>query len=422
MRAFGFAGRPRDGFWGHAGCGEPAAVGVPTLGDGCWMGSINRYIFRTTGGAFLVVLASLTAVIWITQALREIDLLTSQGQSILVFLGITSLIIPLLVMVIAPIALVIAIAHSLHKLTNDSEIIVMNAAGISPWALYRALLPVTLLVALLVTAIGAYLAPQSYRLLRQWIAEVRANLVNNIVQPGRFLTIENGVTMHIRARQSNGQLAGVFLDDRRNPAERNTILADLGDVLQNESGTFLLLRSGTIHRYETEPREPNVVTFDSYAIDLSRFSGGPLNVRYSLRERFLWQLIWPDPKDTEYVERPGHYRAELFDRLMGPVYPFAFATIAFAFLGMPRTTRQNRSMSMVATIVGVLVLRLIGFASTVIGARQPAVLGVQYAAAFAAIGGGIYLIRRGVIVEPPARIADWVSTRIERMTRRLATS
>lgn len=383
------------------------------------MGSINRYIFRTTAAAFAVVLVSLTAVIWITQALREIDLLTTQGQSALVFLGITSMVIPLLVMVIAPIALVIAVAYTLHKLCNDSEIIVMNAAGISPWYLFRALLPVTIIVSLLVTAIGAYFAPKSYRILRQWVAEVRANLVNNIVQPGRFFTVESGVTMHIRARQTNGQLLGVFLDDRRNPQERSTILADIGEVLENESGTFLLLRNGTIHRYEAAPREPSIVTFESNALDLSRFTGGPLNVRYSIRERYLWQLLWPNPQDPDLIERPGHFRAELFDRLMASIYPFAFVVIAFAFLGMPRTTRQNRTLSMVGCIVGVTLLRLIGFASTVIGTRFPIVLAAQYLAAAAVIGGGIYVIYRGIIIEPPAFVANWLA---ERIARRFATT
>ena len=106
------------------------------------MGSIGRYIFRTTFGAFLVVLVSLTAVIWVTQALRDIDLMTNQGQTILVFVGITGLIIPLLILVIAPIALVIAVAHMLNKLGTDSEIIVMNAAGMSPWRLFRPFLAV----------------------------------------------------------------------------------------------------------------------------------------------------------------------------------------------------------------------------------------------------------------------------------------
>src|SRR5438105_13177623 len=96
------------------------------------MGSIGRYIFRTTLGAFLVVLASVTTLLWMTQALRNIDLITNQGQTILVFVGITGLIIPLLIMLIAPIALTLAVAYVLHRLGNDSELIVMNAAGMAP--------------------------------------------------------------------------------------------------------------------------------------------------------------------------------------------------------------------------------------------------------------------------------------------------
>ena len=84
------------------------------------MGSIDRYIFRTTLASFAVVLVSLTGVIWITQALRGIDLMTSQGQTILTFLGITSLVIPALVLIISPIALMIAISHTLNKLATDS--------------------------------------------------------------------------------------------------------------------------------------------------------------------------------------------------------------------------------------------------------------------------------------------------------------
>ena len=101
------------------------------------MGSIDSYIFRTTLTSFAVVLASLTGVIWITQALRGIDLMTSQGQTILTFLGLTSMAVPVLILVIAPIALMIAVAHTLNRLATDSEIIVMNAAGLSPLRLLR---------------------------------------------------------------------------------------------------------------------------------------------------------------------------------------------------------------------------------------------------------------------------------------------
>ena len=385
------------------------------------MGSISRYIFRTTFGAFLVVLISLTLLIWVTQALRDVDIMTSQGQTVLVFVGITGLIIPLLVLVIAPIALLIAVAHTLNKMSTDSEIIVMNAAGMSPWLLFRAFMNVAIVVAILVTAISAYFAPKGLRMLRDWLTEVQANVVSTIVQPGRFTSLQSGVTIRIRERRPNGQLVGIMLDDRRNAKERLTVLAETGDLIDNANGTFLILQNGVVQRREPDRADPALVVFDRYAFDLSQFAGGASAIKYSIRERYLWQLMFPDPKDPMYVEQPGAFRAELHDRLIAPLYPLAFVVIAFAYLGAPRTTRQSRTMSMLGAIAGVGVLRLLGFVSTVFGATVPWMLAVQYVALAIAFVGGYLVIRRGLILEPPAFLTRFINTLTERLSRRLAT-
>jgi lipopolysaccharide export system permease protein len=386
------------------------------------MGSISRYIFRTTLSTFLVVLVSLTAVIWVTQALRDIDIMTSQGQTILVFVGITGLIIPLLILVIAPIALLIAVAHVLNKLSTDSEIIVMNAAGISPWFLFRAFMAVAIVVSLFVMTISAYFAPKGLRMLRDWLTEVRANVVSTIVQPGRFTSIENGVTIHIRERNRSGQLLGIFLDDRRNPAERITVMAEVGELIDNDNGTFLILQKGIVQRRAAKERDPAMVVFDRYAFDLSQFAGGAQAIKYSIRERYLWQLISPDAGDQFYIEQPGQFRAELHDRLISPLYPMAFVIIAFAYLGAPRTNRQSRTVSMIGAIGGVSLLRLTGFVSTVFGANMPWLLSLQYVAMIVACGGGLYVIRRGLILEPPAFITNWLTAFTARLAQRFATS
>ncbi|HET7851066.1 MAG TPA: LPS export ABC transporter permease LptF [Pseudolabrys sp.] len=389
------------------------------LGTAGRMGSINRYVFRTTFGVFWVVLVSLTAVFWVTQALHDIDLVTSQGQSLLVFIGITGLVIPLLVLVIAPIALLIAIAHTLNKLSSDSEIIVMNAAGMSPWALFRAFMMVAIVISIMVAAIAAYFAPKGMRMLHQWITQVRANVVSTIVQPGRFTSVERGVTINIRARRPNGQLVGIFLDDQRDPAERFTILAEAGELLENDNGTFLILQNGSIQRHEAKQRDPTLVLFDRYAFDLSRFSGGPQSTKYSMRERYLWQLFG-DPSDKDYVTQRGQFRAELSDRLMAPLYPLAFAIIAFAYLGPPRTNRQSRAASLLGAIGWVALLRLTGFASTVFGAAYPWMLSLQYIGIAAAFVGGLFVIHRGIIIEPPAAFMDWLLNL--RLVRRFAVN
>jgi lipopolysaccharide export system permease protein len=395
---------------------------VANWGTTARMGSISRYILRTTISAFLIVLFTLTAVIWVTQALRDIDIVTSQGQTIVVFVGITGLIIPLLILVIAPIAVVIAVAHTLNKLSTDSEIIVMNAAGMSPWLLFRAFMFAALVVAMLVAAISAYFAPKGLRMLRDWITQVRADVVSNIVQPGRFTTIQSGVTIQIRERRQNNELVGIFLDDQRNPNERLTVMAEAGELLDNDKGTFLVLQNGVVQRYEAGERDPAMVSFDRYAFDLSQFAGGPQSVTYSIRERYLWQLIFPDPKDRFFVEQPGQFRAEMHDRLIAPIYPIAFVMIAYAFLGAPRTNRQSRTMSMLGAVANVACLRLVGFVSTVFGAKAPWMLSLQYIALAVAFGGSMYVIRSGLILEPPAFVMNWFNALGKRITQRFATS
>src|SRR6476619_8575735 len=258
------------------------------------MGSIDKYIFRTTLGSFAVVLVSLTGVIWITQALRGIDRMTSQGQTILTFLGITSLVIPALVLVIAPIALMIAISHTLNKLATDSEIIVMNAAGYSPFRLFRPFLYATCVVALMVAFIGAYLAPDGMRRIKQWDAEITADVLTNILQPGRFAQLDPNLTIRIRDRLPGGVLGGIFVDDRRDPKERVTIIADHGTVLKNESGSYLVMEDGNLERFEAGKRDPALVAFGRYAFNMSKFSNrGGADITLGIRERYLWELMSP---------------------------------------------------------------------------------------------------------------------------------
>src|SRR5262249_61403346 len=125
---------------------------------------------------------------------------------LLVSLRITSLVTPQLMLVIAPVALVIAAAHVLNKLATDSELIVMNAAGMSPWRLFRAFLAVAGVVCAMVLVFSAYLSPKCLRELRRLAAGGGAGFVAHIVQPGRLISLVRGPTFPIPERQPGGLL------------------------------------------------------------------------------------------------------------------------------------------------------------------------------------------------------------------------
>jgi lipopolysaccharide export system permease protein len=382
------------------------------------LGSIGRYIFRTTIVAFLITLVSLTVVIWFTQAMRDFDLITSERQTLFVFIGITGMIVPLLVMIIAPIALMLASAHVLARLGQDSEVIVMNAAGLSPWRLLAPFVAAALVVSLLCSVIAAYVSPRALRELRDWSTQVRADILTNIVQPGRFTSVSGNLTFHIADRRPNGLLVGIFVDDRSNPDEHATYLAEEGQIVKKDNGSYLVLENGSIQRLETGQADPRIVTFDRYAFDLSKFTGGgPQNSNYTVREKYIWELIWPRPGDPLYATQSDQYRSEMYDRLATPFYPLAFAILTYMFLGPPQTTRQNRTLGMIGLVGAATALRLAGFLSVVAGVKTPAMLGLQFVALAGAIAVGLWQISRGKAVEHALfvnRIANAISERLAR--------
>jgi lipopolysaccharide export system permease protein len=362
------------------------------------MAAIDRYIFREIFAGFLLVLINLTLVIWITQILRQVDLITSQGQTILVFLRITSLLVPILMLVIAPIAIVIAVSYALTKLNGDSELVVINAAGVSPRRAFRPVLLSCVAVAVFVGYLSAYGVPWLQRQMALEVAKVRTDVVSNIVRPGAFTSVDRGLIFHIREKRGENQFQGVFIDDTRNPEEHITIVAEYGQIVNKGDSAFLIMRDGNIERRRAKERDPAIVVFDQYAFDLTRLAPAA-TVNIGLREKYIWELAFPAPDDPVMKSSPSQFRVELHERVYAPLYPVAFGFISFAILGFPRTTRQSRTVSMFAVIAAVAGLRLGGFAGTAVAVGVPSMLAVVYAMIALSMAVGGYVIWRGVPID-----------------------
>jgi lipopolysaccharide export system permease protein len=277
----------------------------------------------------------------------------------------------------------------------------------------------------MVAFIAAYLAPDGMRRIKQWDAEITADVLTNILQPGRFAQLDQNLTIRIRERQPGGVLAGIFIDDRRDPKERVSIVADHGTIVKNSDGSFLILEDGNLERFEAGKRDPALVAFGRYGFDMSKFSNQGHDVALGIRERYVWELLWPAADDPVYIQLPGQFRAELHDRFMAPIYPFAFAALTFAFLGAPRTTRQSRNFSMSTSILAVFGLRMAGFACSVMAVKSPLAPVIQYLMLAVAMGAGLWIIIRGIVIEPPAGLIETINksnARVLRLFGRPATA
>lgn len=341
---------------------------------------VERYIFKISGTAFLACLTALTVMIWLTQALREMNLVTGKGQTILIFLQVTLFGLPALIMIIAPLALFIAVIYTLNRLNGDSELIVMNAAGIPPRTILRPFAILTLLVSLLVGAMTLYAIPESFRALRTLITQIRADVVTRILQEGKFVNLDQGIVFHYRERLPGGAMGGVMIADTRDPKLASTYLAEKGQVVEFEQSSYLILDKGSMQRQDANQRDSTIIAFERYVFDLDQFSAATGKIDYKPRERTTGELLFLlDPKDSYVATIYGRFRAELHDRLTNPLYPIATLAIAFAALGSARTTRQGRGQAIFAAVTALIVMRIAGFGAASFAVRSPLGAAMMYA-------------------------------------------
>jgi lipopolysaccharide export system permease protein len=354
----------------------------------------SRYVFRQAAGALLLILSSLSGIVWIALALRELNVVTSQGQDAFMLVKMTTLALPNLMAIVAPFAFLIAALHTLNRLNSDSELIVLTAAGSTIWSVARPLLLLAAFVSVFLAFINHVGQPWSMRLLRDYIVQVRTDLLTQVIQPGRFTSPEPNLMFHIRERALNGELIGLVMHDTRDKTQAQSYLAERGIIVKQDQTAYLVMTAGHIIRRTDANEPPQIVAFDKYVVDLDRFE--PQNSganEYRPRERYLSELLNPEPESRWYKQQPGQFRAELHERFISPLYPFAFALIIVAFVGQARSTRSSRMESLVVAFIVASGCRLTGLALNNLMASNAAFVPVAYLLPIGAMVFSLFVIR-----------------------------
>ncbi|MGE5601045.1 MAG: LPS export ABC transporter permease LptF [Pseudomonadota bacterium] len=309
------------------------------------MSLFSRYVFRQVANAFVIILVTLTTIVWLATALKQLDLIVSQGQGFVLFLKMTFLTLPSLMALIAPNAMLMASLYTLDRMNGDSELIVMTAAGAPIWRIGAPFVLLASMVCVVILICNLWVMPASMRALRALITQVRTDVISQVLQPGRFSSTEPGLTFHIRDRSPTGDLLGLLVHDERDDQQLMSYLADRGRIVSNDEDAYLVMFDGHVHRYETKSPDQGVqiVAFDQYVLNISDLNpkdSGSKELRP--RERYVGELLNPDPKLLKGKGNIGQLRTELHDRFSTPFYPLLFAILAVAILGHARTTRESR--------------------------------------------------------------------------------
>jgi lipopolysaccharide export system permease protein len=383
---------------------------------------IERYIFARLFNAWLVALITLTAIIWMTQALNRVNLVTAQGQTLWLFLKLTLLLVPEIATLLVPAALLVAVTYTFSTLNSDSELVVINASGAPQSVLLKPAFLVGAIAAAVIAAMTLYFAPLAQRAFRSELAAVYTNIVTSMMNPGQFMNITDGLVFHLRDRRPDDTLQGLFLSDTRDPDSTTTYLAETGTVLQSGIGTFLIMNNGSIQRRTRADGTLSMIEFTSYAFDLSAFTNPTGTLAFRPQEQPTSYLLNPDPQDRFYQRSPRLFAAELHKRLSTPLYAFVCMLIPLMFLVQAETTRKRQTLTLAIAVLAAIVLRGLGSFLTSAAPASLLSAGLTYAVPVGASLVAAVLILTGIQPKVPKRFSEFIDSLTDRVGARFNRS
>jgi lipopolysaccharide export system permease protein len=379
---------------------------------------IERYILRRTLLVFLAALFWTLAIVWTTQVLTRIDLVTDNGQSALAFFEIAALILPSIIPIVIPFAIVLAVAQVLTTMNTDSELVVISAAGSSRSATIRPVMILAIGAGLFSFAVDNAVDPFARQRGREMVSVARADMLSLVIQEGTFRKIEEGLFIQIGEKFPDGRLGGIFVADSRTEGVDLVYYAKSGAVVERDGKNLLVMNEGEIHR-KLPAGDVSVIRFTSYAFDLSVFSADVGRPKLLPKDRTLPYLLNPDPNDIVYKQTPQSFRTELHRRFTEWLYPIAFALIALAVTGDARSHREARLNPIVTAVTIALFVRWLGFFS----ANQSKTITWFWPAVYAApIGASliaIWFIHRNRPMELPISAAERIFALFRRLGDRM---
>jgi len=206
---------------------------------------LQRYIFSQAFLPAVLSLSALALLALLTQSLQTLDLIVENRQSAATFFYITFLVLPQLIGIIMPLAVFMAAIYSLNRMTNDSELIVAKANGVSPWAMGTPIL-----------RLGVY-----------------------------------------------AFLRDVVIHDGRDADSKSTHIAKTGRLQRSESSTSLILYDGSVQTPLADGGL-DVINFETYQLDLSDVVALDNVLRLKSSDRFLHELLRPDLRRYRFYAAP----------------------------------------------------------------------------------------------------------------------
>lgn len=270
----------------------------------------QRYLFKTLCYNTLGIASILTAIIWLMQSLRFARAIMHHGISVVGLFELCIGSLPRTVLIIVPIAFLLATLWCYNRIIQDNERDVISACGVWPWFFAWPCIKLSFLLILFLYSLSLYFSPVTVALSKKREFRIHHYLDPSFIAPGVFFQVEERI-FYVHRQKNKKLFEGIFIYDSKDPNHQTLITGKDARVIPKDNGFEIHLQQGTRQQiFSNKP--PSVLSFKEYS-----FRFGPKNKeerKRHVQEMGFLELI-------SLLAKGKSYQAELYQRLFLPLLP-----------------------------------------------------------------------------------------------------
>jgi len=311
---------------------------------------LQRYVLRELAGPTLLGLVVATFVLLATHLFRLIDLLVNRGVPTALFVRFVGTLLPPLLVLTVPMALLVGVLLGVGRLAADNEIMAMRTSGVNLLGVFAPVLFAGVALAGGLWVVAGSWVPSLVDLNSRLLEQIKFVVASHL-EAGRVFHPETDTDVALYFRRRNPATNSmdditlrIILKDSQTRREKNSVVisAHEGRIEPNPAARYMdvILTSGTLHHFDRDTTATGfryvVSKFDTLQWRLFLEDKGKRRRRSGGKPRELTnsrivQLLESGALD---VEKKGALKAELNQRRSIPL-----ACIAFVLLGVPLAIR-----------------------------------------------------------------------------------
>jgi lipopolysaccharide export system permease protein len=237
---------------------------------------IDFYIAREVAIPVALSVGIITVALIVERLLKLVDLIVNQGVSLTEVLTLLGYLIPTLLVLGLPMAMLLGVLLGIGRMSGDHEFIAARACGFS---LNRLALPVIALAVALYpieVLMATKIAPLANARLHSQILQLMRTRATSALTEKVFNHNFGGVVIYFdRSEPPGTKLFDVLISDNRDPSAKSVIFAHTGLLLPHTQDAAVTLRllDGWIFGAEGRAHGQHIARFEVYDINVSPNNG-----------------------------------------------------------------------------------------------------------------------------------------------------